>query len=86
MRKTVFKEYILNSVKKPARRIVNEETPADPCEALRMHGIKIKYTKPYKDCLEIATYQDPADIDLSNVLRGFEYTVRDSKLFVRYKD
>lgn len=82
----MFKEYILNSVKRPEtskKRLVLEEIP-DPCTALRSYGIKIKKSVPLSRGFEISLFTDPLKLPLEEILKQFTFSVKDGKIYVEY--
>lgn len=81
----MFKEYILSKSKEKLKQTLKEsEVPLDPCTILRYYGIKIKYSKPHKEGFEIALYTDPEKLNLKEILKGFDFKIKDSKIFVCY--
>lgn len=83
-----FKEYLeMKLMESQAVKPIREaELPPDPCTVLRRSGIKIQASIPHKDWYEIILFTDPASLPLEKILSGFDYKVKDGKLYVRYME
>lgn len=81
----MFKEYILNKPKessKTQKTFISESL--DPLKTLRDFGIRIKKSVPHKEGYEISLFVNPNDLDLKRILRGFNFFVKDDKIFVKF--
>lgn len=85
----MFKEYILAKAepKQKSRNPLNQvlEEIQDPCVVLRNQGIRIKKSVPHKEGYEISLFQDPEKLPLDDLLKGFTYIIKDSKIYVNFK-
>lgn len=88
----MFKEYILKGASGHSSRRIGAvkkrilEEIQDPCAVLRNCGIRIKKSVPHKQGYEISLFEDPLSLPLDKMLRGFRFTVRDSKIYVEFKE
>ena len=83
----MFKEYILRKkdLKMPSRTkktAISESL--DPLKTLRDYGIRIKKSVPHKEGYEISLFVNPNDLDLKRILKGFDFFVKDDKIFVKF--
>lgn len=85
----MFKEYILK--KKDSETMRSSKTQKtfiseslDPLKTLRDFGIRIKKSVPHKEGYEISLFVNPNDLDLKRILRGFNFFVKDDKIFVKF--
>lgn len=90
----MFKEYFRNLDLKDSKQTkafkglksprLSEDTDEDPLKVLRDNGIRIKKSVPHKEGYEISLFVDPESLDLRRILRGFDFFVKDSKIFVKF--
>lgn len=83
----MFKEYILRKkdLKMPSKTkktVISESL--DPLKTLRDYGIRIKKSVPHKEGYEISLFVNPNDLDLKRILKGFDFFVKDDKIFVKF--
>ena len=83
----MFKEYILRNkdLKMPSKTkktVISESL--DPLKTLRDYGIRIKKSVPHKEGYEISLFVNPNDLDLKRILKGFDFFVKDDKIFVKF--
>lgn len=83
----MFKEYILKKkdLKMPSKTqktLISESL--DPLKTLRDYGIRIKKSVPHKEGYEISLFVNPNDLDLKRILKGFDFFVKDDKIFVKF--
>lgn len=83
----MFKEYILRKdleikPSKTKKTVISESL--DPLKTLRDYGIRIKKSVPHKEGYEISLFVNPNDLDLKRILRGFDFFVKDDKIFVKF--
>lgn len=83
----MFKEYILRKdleIKpfKTKKTVISESL--DPLKTLRDYGIRIKKSVPHKEGYEISLFVNPNDLDLKRILKGFDFFVKDDKIFVKF--
>lgn len=83
----MFKEYILKKkdLKMPSKTqktFISESL--DPLKTLRDFGIRIKKSVPHKEGYEISLFVNPNDLDLKRILKGFDFFVKDDKIFVKF--
>lgn len=83
----MFKEYILKKKdlkmpSKPQKTFISESL--DPLKTLRDYGIRIKKSVPHKEGYEISLFVNPNDLDLKRILKGFDFFVKDDKIFVKF--
>ena len=88
----MFKEYILSKAESKPKSLnplnpLNQvlEEILDPCVVLRNQGIRIKKSVPHKEGYEISLFQDPEKLPLDVLLKGFTYIIKDSKIYVNFK-
>lgn len=83
----MFKEYILRKdlkikPSKTKKTLISESL--DPLKTLRDYGIRIKKSVPHKEGYEISLFVNPNDLDLKRILKGFDFFVKDDKIFVKF--
>lgn len=83
----MFKEYILRKdleikPSKTKKTVISESL--DPLKTLRDYGIRIKKSVPHREGYEISLFVNPNDLDLKRILRGFDFFVKDDKIFVKF--
>ena len=83
----MFKEYILRNkdLKMPSKTkktVISESL--DPLKTLRDYGIRVKKSVPHKEGYEISLFVNPNDLDLKRILKGFDFFVKDDKIFVKF--
>lgn len=83
----MFKEYILKKKdlkipSKTQKTLISESL--DPLKTLRDYGIRIKKSVPHKEGYEISLFVNPNDLDLKRILKGFDFFVKDDKIFVKF--
>lgn len=87
----MFREYILEEAKPDFKRAKKRLKPVsedvnDPCVALRHYGIAIKKSVPHKQGYEISLFVDPDTLPLEKILKGFDFTVKDGKIYVKFRE
>lgn len=84
----MFKEYVLRGTFKranTARKRITEGIQ-DPCVVLRNSGVMIKKSVPHPQGYEISLFEDPLNLPLDRILRGFKFTVRNGKIYVEFRE